>query len=177
MAWTGVREFYLDDEKTWEGSIVPAPPALQGSFTARTGHPAQGEQSSHTGPSQIIARQSHVTSFSAYTGPTGDPVPYWATGILWMNGVFVGDNATTLPNWAATIERRGAAVGDLILIDDENVPPTKQLVNAYDMNPADIAYNLLRLYLGIPEADIDIDSFRAAQDVFLEEGLGAFSSD
>lgn len=168
----GVRQWWLDDAKTFDGGIVPAPPAAEGSFFARTGHPAQGEGSSHTGPSQIIVRQSHETTFPAYAGGSGDPVPYFATGLVYLPFAFVGDNATTMPNWAATVERRGAANGDLILLDIDNVPPIKQLVNAFDMNPADIAYNLVRLFLGFPAADIDIDSFRAAQDVFLAEGLG-----
>lgn len=168
----GIREWYLDDDKVWSGSIVPAPPARKGSVAVRTGHPAQGEGSSHTGPSTIYVRQSHETEFSEYQGATGDPVPYFATGLIWARNVFVGDNATSLPNWAATCERRGAAFGDLVLLDNENDPPEKHLVNDWDMNPADIAYNLLFGFLGIPAADIDIESFRAAQDTFFEEGLG-----
>lgn len=154
--------FYYQDELVWEGALTDNQTA-----SVKTGQ-AASLNGSHYSRSTLRFRDGSQTSFPEYTARLGADISYFGTALAWFDRAFVGDNASSVPNYAVRLRRIHDELdpggGKAGIADSET--------GLIGQNPADLLWHILTNYLEIDEFQIDKDSFLAAQATLYDEEFG-----
>lgn len=152
--------------------FTPSAPQGGDVFFAQTGEVAE-DKGSWTGPSAIVFMDGAQTNTGSYAARTGDPVLYKRTALMWMDGVFLGDNVGSVPPWSAVVSAYWNYLdddADIGLSGDGNDAGKAQVAGS--ANAADVLWDMLVNVVGVSPDEIDRPSFQAAQTAMFDEGLG-----
>lgn len=151
-----VLEMYRTGDKIWTGSVTTG-----GLIYAKYGDKGDPHASNGSAVGYGIAYCGDQTTADPYLGSkTTNVLAYSDTTYISFPKPFIGDNATSLPNLEAVVQRLTLGTP----LTPENI--------GNDVNPITAVYYMLVDLMLVPAARIDLDSFVYAHQICLDEGRG-----